>query len=104
MCVCRGARECVETPILQTHLQRLGCVWADSSQLGVGGQPCVSTAVQSRPMAVNLLAPSHDTWGPPFSLDQRLSTSLPRVMTRGPNDTHRNIMSQAHLAGDQKHR
>ena len=41
---------------------------------------------------------------PPFSLDQWLSTSLPRVMTRGANDAHRNIMSQAHLAGDQKHR
>ena len=53
----------METPILQIHLQRLGCAWADSGQLGVGGQPCVGTAIQSRPMALNLPAPSHDMWG-----------------------------------------
>ena len=44
----------METSILQTLPQ---------SQLGVGGQPCVSTAVQSRPTALNLPALSHDTWG-----------------------------------------
>ena len=82
VCV-QGGRECVETPIPQTHPQRLGCAWADSSQLGVGDIPVSA---------------------PPFSLDQWLSTSLPRVMTRGANDTHRSITLQAHLADDEKHR